>query len=114
MAFPISIPTIFKLVNYIIPAIKTAEQFLGRGKGKEKKEAVVNGVIAHLVEGSADAQAILGREVDLPNFGVDYKWVELLLNASQVKEKIGDIVDSIVALVNYLGSFDNDPNIPPS
>jgi hypothetical protein len=109
----ISVGTIFAILNYAIPAIKTAEQFIrGRGKGKDKRKAVIDSTIDHLSEVVLKDQSVLPN-IDLPNFR-DYKWLQLALNTTELREKIGVVVDAVVDLVNFLGSFDNDPNIPPS
>jgi hypothetical protein len=90
----LSIKTVFSIINYAIPAIKTVEQmFRGRGRGEEKKKAVVEGVLSNLEEELQQAgQANPGA----------YGWLELILKKPELAKKIGDVVDSVVALINEL------------
>lgn len=102
----LTIKTVFSIINYAIPAIKTVEQMIrGRGKGKEKRSAVVNGIRSNLLEELGEL-----KKVNLPDFDENYRWMELALNAKGVEERIGRVVDATVDLLNFLGSFDSPPD----
>lgn len=96
-----NIGTIFALVQYIIPTIKTVEGlFRGRGRGDSKKEAVTNGVLSHLDE-------LVEASKDLPNIK-RIQWQEVLANSPELIKLIGDLIDAIVALINFFSKLDDE------
>ena len=96
MAIPVQ--AIFTIVNAVIPAIKTAEQFFrGKKEGEKKKDAVVSGIVAQLFE----LLESLGNSAtsQIPD-GVG--WVKSLVSTDEGKEKLGDLIDAIVGLMNFI------------
>jgi|SRR3990172_6573570 len=104
MAFNIN--ALGTIINLVVPAIQLAEKYIrGKGRGVEKREAVIDQVVEGL-QTQTDAPRVNG--IDYPNFGDGYDWLGLLANAGEVRERVGRIVDEVVALLNFLGQFDKD------
>lgn len=96
-----SIGSVMQIVQLLIPAIQTAENFIrGNKRGAEKKEAV----LAELGRRISDIRRELGETT-----GIDLKafnWIKFALNAPQFLEKVGKVVDAIVELANYIQEFE--------
>lgn len=102
-----AIRTVVGLVPSIIDAIKVAEQYIrGKGRGEEKKRAAIENVIEGIKESVEMAKA-----VQTPDFAT-VRWFELVLKADEFTAKIGAVVDSVVALMNFLSLFDDIPDDP--
>lgn len=97
---------VFQIIQLVIPAIQTAEDFIrGLGKGGEKREAVLGNLAKQLMD--------LKREIN-ETVGIDYKsfkWVKFALSYPEFLAKVGKLVDDIVDLANFLQSFDDKPDV---
>jgi hypothetical protein len=102
-----TIRTVASLVPSIIEAVKYAEGFIrGSGRGEEKKHAAVGNVIDNLKEATEEA-----RRLQVPDAKTIH-WFELVLHANELSDKIGDVVDSVVSLMNFLSKFNDVPDDP--
>jgi hypothetical protein len=95
------LPTILPLV---IQGVETVERIIrGRGRGAEKREVVIEEVLDQLRNIAEQTR----NGANVPNFQ-DYRWIDLLLASDEAIEHIGAVIDSVVALMNFLGRFDNE------
>ena len=93
----LSFQSVISLLNPITSTMLTAEEFLrGKGRGAEKKAAVVERTVEHLV---AIADAVEGVEIGR------YDWVGLLAHTGELREILGRVVDSLVEVFNFLNRF---------
>ena len=103
-----SISSVFQIIQLIVPAIQTAEEFIrGRGKGKEKKEAVLANLLAQI----SRLRKEIGETASLDT--KSFNWIRFALSSPEFLQKVSVLVDSIVDLANFLQSFDNPPDEKP-
>ena len=89
----------------IIDAVKLAERFVrGAKRGPEKKELATGFVVDVLKENLANVE-----KAQMPDFRT-INWLKLILAAPELIEKVGDVIDAVVALMNFLGQFDERPD----
>jgi hypothetical protein len=92
------------VIPYVITGVKLAERFVkGRKKGPEKKAlatAFVLDELRDLVESFKSAEMPDWKSIN---------YLELLLNADGVVSRLDDIVDAVVALMNFIGTFEQPP-----
>ena len=101
-----AITSVITLVPRIIDAVQKAEQFIrGKGRGKEKKEAATENVIQDLKEAVEAAQ-----EMSVPDVK-SIKWYKLALSGPELAARVGDVIDAVVALMNFLSKFDEVPDV---
>lgn len=94
-----SISSAFNVIQLLIPAIQTAEQFIrGRGRGAEKKEAVMSNLVDTL-------KNLISELKETGNMG-KFSWVKLALNLPVFFDKVSKIVDAIVDLANFLQTLE--------
>ena len=93
----LSFQSVISLLSPITASMLTAEEFLrGKGRGVEKKAAVVERTVEHLVSIAEAVESVeLGR----------YNWVGLLAHLDELREILGRVVDSLVEVFNFLGRF---------
>ena len=97
-----NIESVFQIVQLIVPAIKTAEDFIrGPGRGEEKKSAVLGDFARRIFELKRELGEIKGVDVS------KYNWIKLALNGPEFLAKVGKVSDDIVDLANFLESFEN-------
>lgn len=102
-----SITSVFQIVQLIIPAIKTAEEFIrGKGRGAEKKEAV-------LASFSSQISSLLKEFRELKSVDLkDFKWVQFAMQFPVFFQKVGVLIDAMVDLANFIETFDGSPEEP--
>lgn len=97
-----AITSVVTLVPRIIDAVRTAEQYIrGRGRGEEKKKAATETVIEQIQEYVESLKSL-----DIPDFRT-IKWWKLVLSGKEFTTLVGNVVDSVVALMNFLSKFDD-------
>lgn len=103
-----SISSVFQIVQLVIPAIQTAEEFIrGRGRGGEKREAVLATLLTTVAKFKKEATETAG--IDLKSFN----WVRFALASPVFLQKVGVLVDAIVDLANFIQTFDDKPDDVP-
>lgn len=105
-----NIASVFQIIQLVIPAIQTAENFIrGSGRGSEKKDAVLSELARRIQEVKGELAEYKGG-VDLKA----YNWVSFALNTPEFFAKVGAVVDAIIDLSNFLQKFENEaPSEPP-
>lgn len=105
----ISFSSILSLIEIIIPGIQTAERFIrGRGRGPEKRDTVTEQTIEHISEIAKEA---LKNSAD--PIHASYNWIGLLGAIPEISEKVGAVIDALVALFNLLKRFEvAKPDVP--
>lgn len=96
-----NISSVLHIVQLIVPAIQTAENFIrGNKRGVEKKEAV----LGELVRRIGDIRREIGETagIELKQFN----WVKFALSAPEFLKKAGAVVDALVDLANYVQTFE--------
>jgi len=97
-----NIGAIFQIIQFVLPAVQAAEKYIrGRGRGAEKKEAVVSEVLGELES-----------QVGIANSNEDFEslaWADKALeNTPELVTLIGNVVDAVVALLNFIRKLDDE------
>lgn len=100
-----NIGTIFQILQYAIPTIKTVEGlFRGSGRGEQKKEAVTNGILTHLDD-------LVHASDDLPEVK-RLKWQDVITNSPELIGLLGNLIDAVVSLINFFAKLEGDDETP--
>lgn len=100
--------SVFTIVQLLIPAIQTAEEFIrGKGRGDEKRTAVIANFSSKVLEIKNEIKEVVG--IDLKSFN----WIKFALSSREFLAKVGVVVDAVVDLANYIESFDDVPEVVP-
>jgi len=104
---PLNFTAIQGILSIVIPAVQTAERFFrGSRRGAEKKEAVVRDVVETLKETHSEATDVASGQSS-PGILGRMNWIQLILSAPEIADQIGDVVDAVVKLLNFVRKSEN-------
>ena len=95
------------LTETITGLIETAESYiLGAKKGNERRGVVVDKAVNELEQIAEQVLADLKSHQHLSEAGKHFRWVDFLGQLPEFRNRVGAVVDAVVALGNFLNSFE--------